>query len=283
MTCGIYLINSDFDTAHLKLPVPTGAVVTLLGWLLVCLHLTHGCLACHTGIMATKKDLKGSKSDANIQDIINGPASAVRSSRSDMRSSRNKIPHHTAHKSPTKSPPKSVFGSPGDIGTPKPQLASSNSPPDKDKSFLSPGAMIQETSCQNLTFEFNPIMIPIDPLIAPCNRGDSAAISDAINQMYSTMVVGQNKLEAYIAFNDKRYKSLACKVDSYAVKVDNFSSLARDNKSNISSLETKKVDHSHFAALQKKVDQLESHNSNRRSKIESLESEQAASLQNLSR
>lgn len=138
--------------------------------------------------------------------------------------------------------------------------------------------MAQDNTCSNLVFEFNPNMCPADPLIAPCNRGDSGAISDAINQMYSTMVYGQNKLDAYITFNDERYRTLACKVDSYAFKIDNTSSLARANEANISSLESSKVDRSLFTALQNKVDHLETLNSNLCSKIENLESEQATNI-----
>lgn len=128
-------------------------------------------------------------------------------------------------------------------------------------------------------FEFNANMFTIDPLITECNRGDACAMSDALNQMYLTMVMGQHKFEAYMSYNEERFQSLSSKVDSYAVEVDRVKSLTKEQGSAITNLKSSKVDQSQFTTLQSEMKALKASNRELRSELEELKSDQAEYLQ----
>lgn len=157
--------------------------------------------------------------ETNIQDIINSPVVTTRS----------KSQEHGLNTS---------FTSPGDIGSPKPPAgprsktqANSHAPPRiqdnagntpaklSDSASKSQALPVTESKSQ-LNFEFDPTKLSINPLITTENRGDAGAMSDALNQMYITMLTGQYKFEAYMAYNENRFHDLSDKVNTCTEKVN---------------------------------------------------------------
>lgn len=220
-----------------------------------------------------------SKQISDIQGIINCPANAgisTRSSKAKPSTKDSKNTNSTPGASSTAAPGTS-FGSPGEIGSPK----SPKSPSSSLRSGLPPNADIDHSDKSEnpyTEFEFNPSMFTVDPLITDCNHGDAGAMSDALNQMYWTLVKGQHKFESYLSYNEKRFRVLSDKLDSCMTEVYRAKTRAEEQGLAISNLKTDKVGQSQFATLQSEIRTLKSSKHHLLSELEELKTSQAAQL-----
>lgn len=110
--------------------------------------------------------------------------------------------------------------------------------------------------------------------------GNSVAIFEALNKMYTTMVMGQCKFEAYMSFNETRYHALCEKVDYFADKTVGFDSTLQSLKTEIANVRHNKAECSQISALHSEIEELKDSNLSLRSAIENLECEPAISFRN---
>lgn len=137
-----------------------------------------------------------------------------------------------------------------------------------------------DRSKSQFVFEYVPLAPTANLLITPENRGDSGALSDAMNQMYFTLLSGNHKFDAYMAFNDDRFHFLNEKLDSYCDKVDRVESVTQDLMGDLSKLKDSKVDCSQLLTLRSEIEELKSENLALKTSVENLVAEQSLCQQN---
>lgn len=103
-------------------------------------------------------------------------------------------------------------------------------------------------------------------------------MSDAMNQMYITLLQGQDKLEAYMSFNESRCQILNDKIDLCSDKVDKIDSLYGTLELEVSNVQKDKLDRSEFLTLQKEVAELKASNQSLLSLVANLETEQSTTF-----
>lgn len=74
----------------------------------------------------------------------------------------------------------------------------------------------------------------------------AGAMSDALNQMYVTMLTGQYKFEAYMAFNESRFHDLSDKVNLCTERVHKLSLTTDVHGESISEIKSNMIDRSQF-------------------------------------
>lgn len=107
-------------------------------------------------------------------------------------------------------------------------------------------------------FEYNDSKDKTDPLIAPSLRGDTGAISDALNKMYTLLYASQNKFDAYIQFNDTRVSQIGDKVISLSDRVDKLGCSVNSQITALKSLDDSKASSCDFEALKSDFVQFKS-------------------------
>lgn len=172
------------------------------------------------------------------------------------------------------------FKSPADIGSPEASPCLSKSDTAIHGSGNSSSLILPDRSKSQFVFNYEPPTHTISPLITSENRGNLCAMSDAMNQMYLTMISGQHKFDAYMTFNDNRFYSLNERLDTYCDKVERVGSAVQGLQNEISNVNQLRVDQSHFQNLHCELEEIKSENLALRSLIENIETEQSMSFQN---
>lgn len=81
----------------------------------------------------------------------------------------------------------------------------------------------------------------VEKLIDEKDRGDSGAISDALNKMHLMMVTNQHSMMTFIAQCDRRFEELYLRADSVDRKVASIDQRVQDQSNMINSLQSKKA------------------------------------------
>lgn len=99
----------------------------------------------------------------------------------------------------------------------------------------------------------------IESLIDEKDRGDTGAISDALNKMYVMMVTNQLSMASYIAHCDRRFEDLGTRVDSLDEKITSIDNKIHDQLIKISTLQTDKVSKQEFDSLKGELNDLKNY------------------------
>lgn len=236
--------------------------------------------------MPGKNQQKSSgNSGPNIQDIIDkstviSTRSATRcksSTKDSSKPAKQSKPTSKDETSPSsmEGSPAPSFISPTDITLEHASVASHSS------SCKLPLAQSPVQSKSQYVFEFNSPITQVEPLIPPCNRGDSGAMSDALNQVYKTLITGQCKFEAYMSFNDTRFQILNDKLDSCFDSIEKIGSVSRGLQTEVMNLKSTKADRSQFQFLQNEIEDLKASNLSLKTQLENLDVEQTMSSKNI--
>lgn len=203
----------------------------------------------------------------DIHDIIDGAGITTRS----RTNSKEPKPSSSERSDTSRSGGSPGFSSPADIGSPNWRAPNGSPPtgpmdsscflsqPDVSKSYKAYSSSSGTSKSQTM-FEFDSRALNFDPLISKENMGNTVAMCEALNKMYSTMVLGQCKFEAYMSFNEARFHDLSEKVDYFAIKAGGLDSDLQSLKSDITNIIHNKADCSQISALRNEIEELKDAN-----------------------
>lgn len=185
----------------------------------------------------------GASGNSSLPPGMDGPST--------LHGSKTPSPDHKA-RSPVNKTPRPVSSQDTQTSDPsfdsqESKLSSSACSPELSKAS-SPFDLNEHTDFDKV-FSFDSSQVPTETLISKKDRGDTGALSDAFNTMYSLLLDNQSRFNAYMSYNDNRVRCLNKKITKVGDKINEIDVSLKDHNEAIAKLYKGTAPLSDFIAL----------------------------------